>query len=134
MIKRTPVILDYAHHPRELSATIQTAKNLYTKFLLVFQPHTYTRTLSLWNDFVKVLGQVENLVLYKTYAARGKTIVGGRAIDLSRCLKTKYIATPTKLADYLHQEAGRFDAIILCGAGDVVSGEFLRNTSFATFD
>ena len=133
-IGNTPVILDYAHHPREILTTIQTAQNLYKKYLLVFQPHTYTRTLSLWNDFVQVLKNVPHLVLYKTYAARGKSIVGGRALDLSRNLKSKYIANPDKLAEYLHQQSSHYDAIILCGAGDVVSGEFLRKTSFTTFD
>ena len=130
----TPVILDYAHHPREILTTVQTAQNMYPKFLLVFQPHTYTRTISLWDDFVKVLGQVPNLVMYKTFAARGKTIVGGRALDLSRRLKVKYIANTQTLANYLRDKAPQFDAIILCGAGDVVSGEFLRHSSFATFD
>lgn len=133
-IGNTPIILDYAHHPRELLTTIQTAKNLYTKYLLVFQPHTYTRTISLWTDFIKVLSDVPNLVLFKTYAARGKSIIGGRALDLSRALKSKYIANPEKLAEYLHSQATNYDAIILCGAGDVVSGEFLRKTSFTTFD
>ena len=133
-IGNTPVILDYAHHPREIATTIQTAKNIYHKFLVVFQPHTYTRTLSLWDDFVKVLSTVPNLVMYKTFAARGKTIVGGRALDLSRQLKVKYLATTKALSEYLQQVAPKYDAIILCGAGDVVSGEFLRQSSFATFD
>jgi len=83
---------------------------------------------------VKVLQGVPNLVLYKTYAARGKSIIGGRALDLSRALKAKYIAKPEKLAAYLQEQAARYDAVILCGAGDVVSGEFLRQTSFTTFD
>ncbi len=131
---KTPVILDYAHHPREILTTIQTAKNLYSKYLMIFQPHTYTRTISLWDDFVKVLSTVPNLVLYKTFAARGKTIIGGRALDLSRQLKVKYLATPQALTEYLTQHAVEYDAIILCGAGDVVNGEFLRQSSFVTFD
>ncbi len=133
-IGETPVILDYAHHPRELYATICTANSLYHKYLFVFQPHTYTRTISLWNDFVDVLGKVPHLVLYKTYAARGKSINGGRALDLSRYLHAKYIASPERLGEYLREQAPLYDAIILCGAGDVVNGEFLRNTSFTTFD
>ncbi len=134
MVGKTPIILDYAHHPREILTTIQTAQSLYKKFLLVFQPHTYTRTLALWNDFVNVLSKVSNLVIYKTYAARGKIIIGGRALDLSRCLKVKYLATTEALSEYLQQHATEYDAIILCGAGDVVSGEFLRRSSFVTFD
>ena len=122
---KTPVILDYAHHPNEIKTTIQTAQALYPKYLLVFQPHTYTRTLSLWDDFVSVLGQVKNLVLYKTYAARGKVIVGGRALDLSRRLKAKYVANTQTLLQFLKDQSVNYDAIILCGAGDVVSGDFL---------
>lgn len=133
-IGNTPVILDYAHHPREIATTIKTAQTLYQKYLLVFQPHTYTRTISLWDDFVQVLSRVPNLVIYKTFAARGKTIVGGRGLDLSRHLKVKYFATTEKLSAYLHDHAQEYDAVILCGAGDVVSGEFLRQSSFVTFD
>lgn len=133
-IENTPIILDYAHHPREILTTVQTAQNLYHKFLLVFQPHTYTRTISLWNDFIKVLGKIKYLIVYKTFAARGKSIVGGRALDLSRHLKVKYLATTKTLTDYLKEHANEYNAVILCGAGDVVSGEFLRQSSFVTFD
>lgn len=133
-IARTPIILDYAHHPREILTTIQTAENLYKKYLIVFQPHTYTRTLSLWDDFLQVFAKVPNLVFYKTFAARGKPIVGGRALDLSRALQVKYFASPQQLLVYLKKVAPNFDAIILCGAGDVVSGSFLRQASFVTFD
>ena len=133
-IGNTPVILDYAHHPREIAATVQTAQSLYRKYLLVFQPHTYTRTIALWSDFVTVLGKVPHLLIYKTFAARGKTIIGGRGLDLSRHLHVKYLASTDKLTEYLHDHAAEYDAIILCGAGDVVSGDFLRQSSFVTFD
>lgn len=131
---KTPIILDYAHHPREILTTIQSARSLFGKFLLIFQPHTYTRTLALWDDFVKVLSTVPHLVIYKTFAARGKTIVGGRALDLSRRIRVKYLATTETLSEYLQEHAAEYDAIILCGAGDVVSGEFLRQSSLVTFD
>ena len=108
--------------------------NLYKKYLIDFQPHTYTRTLSLWDDFLQVFAKVPNLVFYKTFAARGKPIVGGRALDLSRALQVKYFASPQQLLVYLKKVAPNFDAIILCGAGDVVSGSFLRQASFVTFD
>ena len=133
-IGNTPVILDYAHHPREILTTIQTAEKMYRKYLLIFQPHTYTRTMSLWNDFIKVLATVPHLVIYKTFAARGKTIIGGRGLDLSKRLKVKYLATVQSLSQYLKDKAGQYDAIVLCGAGDVVSGEFLRRSTFATID
>lgn len=133
-IGKTRMILDYAHHPREIQTTIQTADSLYQKYLLVFQPHTYTRTISLWGDFLQVLAKVPNLVLYKTYAARGKPIVGGRALDLSRTLGVPYFTNTQKLLSYLRKTSLEYDAIVLCGAGDVVSGEFLRQAPFVTFD
>lgn len=133
-IGKTSVILDYAHHPRELFTTIQTANCLYHKYLLVFQPHTYTRTISLWNDFLEVFRKIPNLIFYKTYAARGKPIIGGRALDLSRALKAPYFTNTRQVLAYLQKNASDYDAIILCGAGDVVNGEFLQNASFVTFD
>ena len=90
--------------------------------------------MSLWNDFIKVLATVPHLVIYKTFAARGKTIIGGRGLDLSKRLKVKYLATVQSLSQYLKDKAGQYDAIVLCGAGDVVSGEFLRRSTFATID
>ena len=110
------------------------ANSLYQKYLLIFQPHTYTRTISLWGDFLQVLAKVPNLVLYKTYAARGKPIVGGRALDLSRTLSVPYFTNTRQLLSYLHKNSSNYDAIVLCGAGDVVNGEFLRQAPFVTFD
>jgi UDP-N-acetylmuramate--alanine ligase len=96
----------------------------------VFQPHTFTRTLALFDDFTAVLGKIKNIVLYKTYSAREKTIKGGRAADLAKALKQtarplKYFANTRPLKEYIEKTAHKYDAIILCGAGDVVSGEFL---------
>jgi UDP-N-acetylmuramate--alanine ligase len=129
-INNTPIILDYAHHPNEIKTTIDTANLLYTNYLLVFQPHTFTRTLALFDDFVSVLSRVKNLALYKTYAAREKPIKGGRANDLVSVLrksnkKIKYFANTVPLQKYIENITNQYDAIILCGAGDVVSGEFL---------
>jgi UDP-N-acetylmuramate--alanine ligase len=113
------LIIDYAHHPAELRATIETARAQYDKFLLVFQPHTYTRTLYLFDDFVSVLSTADCL-LYKTYAAREKPIAGGRAFDLHRRISgSRYFATANTLRNYLAHVAKNYDAIILTGAGDI---------------
>ena len=114
------VISDYAHHPVELVATIETAKSIYQKPLVIFQPHTYTRTLALFDDFVKALSSCD-CVLYKTYAARELPIVGGRAKDLAAKLGVKYIATPTTLNNFIKKVSNQYDAIILAGAGDMQS-------------
>jgi len=119
----TTIVSDYAHHPAELATTIQTAASLYKRFLIIFQPHTYTRTLALFDDFVRVLSTCD-CVLYKTYAARELPIPGGRASDLATSLRgTKqsrpYLATPSALNAFIKKTAPEYDAIILTGAGDM---------------
>ena len=114
------IISDYAHHPTEIATTIQTAQSLYKKFLLVFQPHTYTRTIALFGDFVKVLTSC-NCVLFKTYAAREKPISGGRAQDLAAAAGVQCIETSTALNSFLKGSFCKYDAIILTGAGDMQS-------------
>ena len=114
------LITDYAHHPSEIITTIKTAQDLYGKsrFLIVFQPHTYTRTLALFDDFVQVL-QTVPCALYRTFASREKPVKGGSALDLSRALRRRYFAGKDALRRYLVRMAGKYDAIILTGAGDV---------------
>ena len=64
-------IADYAHHPEEIAAAIKTAKcTVDGKIYVIFQPHTYSRTKLLFKDFVKVLSSVDNLLIYRTFAAR----------------------------------------------------------------
>ena len=114
------LITDYAHHPAEVITTIKTAQELYGKgkFLIVFQPHTYTRTLVLFDDFVRVL-QGAPCILYKTFASREKPLKGGTALDLARALKVKYFANKEALRRAVHRMATKYDAVILTGAGDI---------------
>lgn len=113
------IISDYAHHPTEITTTVETAKSLYNHFLIIFQPHTYTRTLTLFDDFTKILRTCDS-ILYKTYAARELPIIGGRAKDLAIALQVKYIATPTALQNFIQKMSNKYDAIILTGAGDMM--------------
>ena len=114
------IIDDYAHHPTEIAATIETAESIYgaNRFLVVFQPHTFTRTKALFHDFVHSLGRA-NCVLYKTFSAREKPIQGGTAHDLARALGCRYFASPEALKRYLGRVAAKYDAIIMMGAGDL---------------
>jgi len=116
------IISDYAHHPVEIMAAIQTAKSIYSRFLIVFQPHTYTRTLALFDDFAAALATCD-CVLFKTYAARELPIIKGRAKDLALSLGARYIATPAALDTYIKKVSHKYDAIILTGAGDM-QGQF----------
>ena len=76
VINGITVIDDYAHHPTEIKATLNTAKKIkHNKIYCVFQPHTYTRTKSLFNDFVTAFGDTDELILMDIYAARDRKSV-----------------------------------------------------------
>ena len=112
------VITDYAHHPAEIATTVRTAKSLFGKYLIVFQPHTYTRTHALFNDFVSVFSGVD-AVFYKTYSAREKPIKGGEASDLAKVLSKPYFDTADELLNHINKVSSNYDAIIYTGAGDI---------------
>lgn len=112
------IIIDYAHHPVEIATTIKTANSLYDKYLLVFQPHTYTRTRNLFNEFVSVLENT-NVCIYGTYAAREKPIMGARAKDLADATGKKHFFKKKLLVDYIGSQCKNYDAIIFVGAGNI---------------
>lgn len=76
------VFIDYAHHPTEIKNFVQTFNREFKKNQIIFQPHTYTRTKNFFGDFVSVLKNVENLIIYKEYPARERMIIGATAKDL----------------------------------------------------
>ncbi|MCL2413377.1 MAG: Mur ligase domain-containing protein, partial [Bacteroidales bacterium] len=90
-IENCDIIWDYAHHPTAIRATIDIAKKVHSKFLIIFQPHTYTRTKALFNDFLCVLKD-HDVIMYKTYAAREKPRQGKSAKDLAKTLNCDYIS------------------------------------------
>ena len=114
------VIADFAHHPTEIHACIDTATEIYGagKFLIVFQPHTYTRTIALFDDFLRVLKRAD-CVVYKTYSAREKEIKGGTGRDLAHSARLPYFKTAEALKKFLMKKSKKYRAIVLTGAGDV---------------
>lgn len=126
MINSIPVIIDYAHHPTEIKNCLAGIRSQFRSPLVIFQPHTYSRTLQLFDQFVEVLETCENLIIFSTYPAREKEIHGGRAIDLSNALNCDYYDEIDRLIQYM-QSLGdeNFDLILVLGAGDL--GEKLRN-------
>ena len=114
------IISDYAHHPTEIATTIATADERFGRgnYLIVFQPHTFTRTRALFGDFVEALGGVD-CVLYRTFAAREKPMRGGRAEDLARALGVRCFASARGVRRFVRHAAGRYKAVVLTGAGDV---------------
>ncbi len=113
-------IADYAHHPNELRAVLRTAQKLTDgKLYVVFQPHTYSRTKNLFKQFVRVLSPLNNLLIYKTYAAREYYDDAGSALTLSQSLKkSRYGDDPLDITDFI-LNAGRGDKILFLGAGDI---------------
>ena len=119
---------DYAHHPGELHALIDAASTLAHKRLIVaFQPHTYTRTKALFDDFVAELRRVDLAVLAEIYAARESNTIGISSEDLSRQVRgSVFFETLPEVTDYLRSIAQPGDLIITVGAGDIYkAGEML---------
>ena len=120
------IIDDYAHHPTEIAATLSAAENYkHEKLWLVFQPHTYTRTKALFDDFVKVLSRAENVVLADIYAAREKDNLGISSEDLCEAIKNNgtsayYFGSFDEIENFLLQNCSPGDLLITMGAGDVV--------------
>ncbi|MGN0822787.1 MAG: UDP-N-acetylmuramate--L-alanine ligase [Candidatus Gallimonas sp.] len=116
-----PVVCDYAHHPREMSAALRTARSLCGgRVRLVFQPHTYSRTKDLADDFVAVLKEAGDPIVYKTYAAREPFDGEGSAYALvARVPEAVYVQTPEQLRRRLLQSLGKDDLILALGAGDI---------------
>lgn len=115
------IIADYAHHPRELAAVLRTAGEMDKgKLFVVFQPHTYSRTKLLFEDFVRVLKDIENLVIYKTYPAREYFDAEGSALTLAESLpKSLYIESLRELGIYLRCSLTPEDRVLFLGAGDI---------------
>ncbi len=121
-INGAQVIADYAHHPEELAAALRTAENLTKgRIFVVFQPHTYSRTKNLFNEFVRVLSPIENLLIYRTFAAREYFDDGGSALTLSQSIKnSRYGDCTGDIADFL-KNITEEDMVLVLGAGDIYS-------------
>ncbi|MGN0812837.1 MAG: UDP-N-acetylmuramate--L-alanine ligase [Candidatus Coproplasma sp.] len=113
-------IADYAHHPNEIKAVLKTARLICRGDLyVVFQPHTYSRTKTLFKQFVGVLSSVKKLLIYKTYAAREYYDDAGSALTLSNAVKrSKYGDCPADILSFT-ANCKSCDLILILGAGDI---------------
>ncbi len=93
-----PVMLvdDYGHHPREVAATIQAVRDGWPdrRLVMVYQPHRYTRTRDLYEDFVDVLSSVDQLILLEVYGAGEDPIAGADGRHLSRSIRNRAVIDP----------------------------------------
>ena len=128
------VIDDYAHHPTEIKATLAAAKNVkHNKLWVMFQPHTYTRTKALFDDFVDAFGDADVLILTDIYAAREKDIYNVSSYKLFQAMKMKYpdrdiyyVKDFEDIVRYIKKFAGKDDIAMTMGAGDIYKvGEML---------
>lgn len=120
LINGARCIADYAHHPDEIAAALKTAKCAADgKMYVVFQPHTYSRTKLLFNEFVKVLSQIDNLLIYRTFAAREYFDDTGSALTLSHGIKkSHYGDDPQDIIKFLSRVKPG-DCVLFLGAGDI---------------
>ena len=119
---------DYAHHPDELAATISAVRTLnYKRIIVAFQPHTYTRTNALFDDFVRELKKADKVVLAEIYAARERNTIGISSMDLANKIpNSTYCETLPQVTAYLKEIAEDGDIILTVGAGDIYkAGEAL---------
>ncbi len=113
------VYLDYAHHPTELTAVITAARERGGRVLAVFQPHTYTRTRALWDDFIAALRLANFTVLTDIYAAREAAPGGTTSSILAREAGVLYADSFACAAQHLRTAARDTDTILILGAGDI---------------
>ena len=115
------VLDDYAHHPTEIRATLQSAKEAAEgKVYVVFQPHTFTRTYYLMDEFAEALSIADYAILTDIYAAREINKVGVNILDLKNKIPgARYISKFEDIAATLKQELKKGDMAILMGAGNV---------------
>lgn len=128
---------DYAHHPTEIRALLDSLDLLKKdgKTVVIFQPHTYTRTKFLMREFVSVLSDCQNLILLPTYSAREKMLPGGDSTDLFFALPLKdnrlYCTNYYNLRANLNSILRPGDLCVWVGAGDIIdiAKYFLKDPS-----
>ena len=113
---------DYGHHPIEINATLTGAKEMgYKRILCAYQPHTYSRTAKLFDEFVGAFGSADHVYFADIYAAREQNVFGVSSEDLAKKIgkKAEYCGTFTRVAEVLMRDAKEGDLVIIMGAGDI---------------
>jgi UDP-N-acetylmuramate--alanine ligase len=125
--KVVDVVDDYGHHPTEILAVIETARKVWPqrRLVMAYQPHRYSRTQDLYDEFVKVLSMVDRLVLLEVYAAGEAPIAGADAHALAQGIRERgrvnpvYASDPAEAFDILTETVSDDDVLLIQGAGNV---------------
>ncbi|PHM26947.1 UDP-N-acetylmuramate:L-alanyl-gamma-D-glutamyl-meso-diaminopimelate ligase [Xenorhabdus budapestensis] len=124
---------DYGHHPTEVDATIKAARAGWPdkRVVMVFQPHRYTRTRDLYDDFANVLNQVDVLLMLDVYSAGETSIPGADSRSLCRTIRSRgkldpiFVSEPEQISVMLSQIMENNDLVLVQGAGNI--GKIARN-------
>ena len=133
------LIDDYGHHPAEMAATISAARGAFPgrRIVLAFQPHRYTRTRDLFEDFVKVLSTADALVLAEVYPAGEPPVVAAdgralaRAVRVAGAVEPIFVESISDMPAAIRRVAGTGDVVLTMGAGSI-GGVPARLASAAT--
>ncbi len=122
------VICDYAHHPTEIKNAVKSANKIFKnrQIVTIFQPHTYSRTQTLFNEFYDVFSKVQTPIFYKTYPARENESDGMSAKKFAEIIKkinknTQYFDNFEYLKDFLIKNFPKDSVLLFVGAGDLPS-------------
>lgn len=124
---KVTLVDDYGHHPRELEATISAARESWPnkRLVMVYQPHRYTRTHDLFDEFCNVLALPDKLLLLNVYPAGEKPIQGAdsdalaKAIDAGGVKQTVLVKDPDQLSQLFQKELQDGDIVLMQGAGNI---------------
>ncbi|MBT2968785.1 MAG: UDP-N-acetylmuramate--L-alanine ligase [gamma proteobacterium symbiont of Ctena orbiculata] len=127
--KQVMLIDDYAHHPREIEATLSAVRDGWPerRLIVVFQPHRYSRTQEQFEDFVQVLSKADLLIVSEVYAAGEEPIQGASGRDLSRAIRIRGQVDPVfvdpldELPELLQGLLQEGDIVLTVGAGNIGS-------------
>lgn len=125
--KHLTLVDDYGHHPREIEATLDSARQAFPerRLVVIFQPHRYTRTRDLFEDFVRVLSKVDVLVLLEVYSAGETPLAGADGRSLSRAIRLRgqldplFVEKLEELDELLPVILRPDDVLLTLGAGNI---------------
>ena len=119
------IVDDYAHHPTEIRATLEAARESGRRIICLFQPHRFTRTKFLWQEFVGAFDAADLLLLTDIYPAGEEPIPEVTSDRLAREIKERgfrhvyYFSEPSKAVDYVRKIVRKGDLVLTMGAGDI---------------
>jgi UDP-N-acetylmuramate--alanine ligase len=126
VVNEITVVDDYGHHPAEIRATLEAARGCkFNRLLVLFQPHRFSRTQHLWDEFSRAFNQADMLALLDIYAASEAPIPGITSEALANSIReaghknVQYYGSMAKAIEFLLKEARPGDAILTIGAGNI---------------